>query len=90
MHQKGQNLGPLAGVEPVGPPRAQGQQAARRGRAEVFTARTGGVLCRLRAEVLAAHASGPAPQFAFFGAVVTALTVLLVWQLPETNGIDFD
>ena len=40
--------------------------------------------------VLAAHASGPAPQFAFFGSVVTALTVLLVWQLPETNGIDFD
>ena len=40
--------------------------------------------------VLSAMAGGPAPQFAFFGAVVTALTVLLVFQLPETKGIDFD
>ena len=29
------------------------------------------------------------PQFGFFGGVVAALTVLLVWQLPETKGIDF-
>ena len=37
MHQKGQNLGPLARMKTVGPPRAQGQQAARRGRADVQT-----------------------------------------------------
>ncbi len=40
--------------------------------------------------ILSALAGGPAPQFAFFGAVVTALTALLCYQLPETKGIDFD
>ena len=39
--------------------------------------------------VLSALLGGPAPQFAFFGSVVAALTVLLVYQLPETKGIDF-
>ena len=37
--------------------------------------------------VVASAAGGPAPQFAFFGCVVAALLALLVWQLPETNGI---
>eukprot|EP00308_Calcidiscus_leptoporus_P022256 CAMPEP_0119368524 /NCGR_PEP_ID=MMETSP1334-20130426/15166_1 /TAXON_ID=127549 /ORGANISM="Calcidiscus leptoporus, Strain RCC1130" /LENGTH=351 /DNA_ID=CAMNT_0007385179 /DNA_START=29 /DNA_END=1084 /DNA_ORIENTATION=+ len=35
-------------------------------------------------------AGGPAPQFAFFGATTASLTVLLMFQLPETRGIDFD
>ena len=39
--------------------------------------------------VLSAMLGGPAPQFAFFGAVVAALTILLVYTLPETRGIDF-
>ena len=39
--------------------------------------------------VLSAMLGGPAPQFAFFGAVVAALTILLVYMLPETRGIDF-
>jgi len=40
--------------------------------------------------ILSSLAGGPAPQFAFFGAVVTALTLLLHFQLSETKGIDFD
>ena len=36
-----------------------------------------------------AAVGGPAPQFFFFGCVVASLTALLVWQLPETKGIDF-
>ena len=39
--------------------------------------------------VLTTLLGGPAPQFAFFGAVVAALTLLLVVYLPETRGIDF-
>ena len=39
--------------------------------------------------ILSALANGPAPQFAFFGAVVALLAVLLFFQLPETNGISF-
>ena len=35
-------------------------------------------------------AGGPAPQFAFFGATTASLTVLLIFKLPETKGIDFD
>ena len=38
--------------------------------------------------ILSNLAGGPAPQFAFFGAIVTALTILLAFELPETNGID--
>ena len=38
--------------------------------------------------VISHAASGPAPQFGFFGCVVAALTALLAFQLPETNGID--
>mmetsp|Transcript_5646 Transcript_5646/g.9460 ORF Transcript_5646/g.9460 Transcript_5646/m.9460 type:complete len:447 (-) Transcript_5646:380-1720(-) len=40
--------------------------------------------------VLSAVLHGPAPQFAFFGIVVSLLTILLSLQLPETKGIDFD
>lgn len=40
--------------------------------------------------ILSAAASGPAPQFAFFGVVVAMLTVLLVFTLPETAGLDLD
>ena len=39
--------------------------------------------------VLTKMLGGPAPQFAFFGSTVALLTLLLVWQLPETRGIDF-
>ena len=39
--------------------------------------------------ILSAVAGGPAPQFAFFGTIVAALTALLVVSLPETNGITF-
>jgi hypothetical protein len=40
--------------------------------------------------LISAAVGGPAPQFAFFGVVVALLFALLVWQLPETNGITFD
>ena len=39
--------------------------------------------------VLTSLLGGPAPQFAFFGAVVAALLALLIVYLPETRGIDF-
>ena len=39
--------------------------------------------------LISANVGGPGPQFGFFGCVVAALTALLAWQLPETNGIDF-
>ena len=38
--------------------------------------------------VISSAASGPAPQFGFFGCVVAALTALLAFQLDETKGID--
>ena len=39
--------------------------------------------------IVSSVSGGPAPQFAFFGCVVACLLTLLVFQLPETNGIDF-
>ena len=39
--------------------------------------------------VLTALLGGAAPQFAFFGTVVAALTLLLIVYLPETKGINF-
>ena len=39
--------------------------------------------------VLSSLLGGPAPQFAFFATIVSALTIVLVLFLPETKGISF-
>ena len=39
--------------------------------------------------VLSSLLGGPAPQFAFFATIVSALMIVLVLFLPETKGISF-